>query len=105
MNLGQSSGVRKKRFFNIFAKGLNPVVKGSGISEKALINPFLFFWRKMRRMNASTEVATTFSAWRTMMPVIDSARSGKVRRSTTRIRDVILNIPPEAYNFILRQQR
>jgi hypothetical protein len=28
---------------------------------------------------------------------------GKVSKSTTRILDVILNIPPEAYSFILDQ--
>jgi hypothetical protein len=77
------------------------VVNGSGISENALINPFRFFCLKIRRINASTEVATTFSACITTIPVIDSARFGNVRRSTTKIRDVILKIPPEAYNFIL----
>lgn len=85
----------------MFASGLNPVVNGSGMSEKAFINPFLFFCRNIRRIKASTEVAMTFSACITTIPVIDSARFGKVSRSTTRMREVILNIPPEAYNFIL----
>jgi len=84
------------KFFSIFASGLNPVVNGSGVSEKALINPPRFFCRNILRIKASTDVATTFSACMTTMPVIDSARFGKVRRSTTKIRDVILNIPPEA---------
>jgi hypothetical protein len=52
-------------------------------------------------MNASVDVATTFSACMTTMPVIDSARRGKAKRSTTRIHDVIENIPPDAYSFIL----
>jgi hypothetical protein len=60
--LGQSSGVRRNRFFNIFARGLKPVVNGSGISEKALINPFRFFCLNIRKMKASQDVATTFSA-------------------------------------------
>jgi hypothetical protein len=100
-DLGHRRGVRRKRFFIIFERGLKPVVNGSGISEKAFINPFLFFWRNIRRIKASTDVATTFSPCSTTMPVIDSARSGNVRRSTTRMREVILNIPPEAYSFIL----
>jgi hypothetical protein len=82
-------------------RGLNPVVNGSGISEKALINPFRFFCLNIRNMNASTEVAITFSACITTIPVIDSARFGNVRRSTTKMRDVILKMPPDAYNFIL----
>ena len=77
------------------------MVNGSGISEKALINPFRFFCLNIRKMNASTEVATTFSACITTIPVIDSAKFGNVRRSTTKIRDVMLKMPPEAYNFIL----
>jgi hypothetical protein len=100
-DLGHRRGVRRKRFLSMFARGLNPVVKGSGISEKAFINPLRFFCRNIRIMKASTEVAMTFSACMTTIPVIDSARLGNVRRSTTRIRDVILKIPPEAYNFIL----
>ena len=89
----------------MFANGLNPVVNGSGMSEKAFINPFRFFCLNIRRMKASTEVAMTFSACITTIPVIDSARFGNVKRSTTKMRDVMLKIPPEAYNFILQSVR
>ena len=81
---------------SMFVRGLKPVVNGSGTSEKALINPFRFFCLNIRRINASVDVATTFSACITTIPVIDSARFGNVSKSTTRIRDVILNIPPDA---------
>jgi hypothetical protein len=87
----------------MFVNGLKPVVNGSGTSENALMKPLRFFCLNIRRMKASTEVATTFSACITTIPVIDSARLGKVSKSTTRILDVILNIPPEAYSFILDQ--
>ena len=43
MYRGHRSAFRRKRFLSIFAKGLKPVVNGSGTSEKALINPFRFF--------------------------------------------------------------
>lgn len=56
---GQREGFRRKRFRIIVARGAKPVQKGSGLSEKALTKPVLFFWRKMRRMNASSDVATT----------------------------------------------
>ena len=101
MYRGHKSGVRRNRFLSIFARGLKPVVNGSGTSEKALINPFRFFCLNIRRINASTEVATTFSACITTIPVIDSAKLGKVSKSTTSILEVILKIPPEAYSFIL----
>ena len=65
------------------------------------MNPFRFFCLNIRRMNASTEVATTFSACITTIPVIDSAKLGNVSKSTTSILEVILNIPPDAYNLIL----
>jgi len=39
------------------ARGAKPVVKGSGLSEKALMKPSLFFCLKIRRMKASGEVA------------------------------------------------
>lgn len=100
---GHRRGVRRKRFLSMFVNGLKPVVNGSGTSENALIKPLRFFCLNIRRIKASTEVATTFSACITTIPVIDSARLGKVSKSTTRILDVILNIPPEAYSFILDQ--
>lgn len=56
---GQRDGLRRKRLRIIVARGAKPVQKGSGLSEKALMKPVLFFWRKMRMMNASSEVAMT----------------------------------------------
>ena len=50
---------RKKRFRIMVASGENPVVKGSGLSEKALINPSLFFCLNIRRIKASMDVAMT----------------------------------------------
>lgn len=45
------------------ARGANPVQKGSGLSEKALMKPVLFLWRKIRRMNASVDVAITLEEY------------------------------------------
>ena len=42
----------------MLARGANPVVNGSGLSEKALRNPDLFNWRYIRMMKASIDVAT-----------------------------------------------
>lgn len=53
----------------------------------------------MRTMKASVEVATTLSACRTSSPVIESGLNSFVRRSTIKILEVTLKIPPWAYIF------
>ena len=50
-------------------------------------------------MKASNDVATTFSACSTTMPVTVSGFSRPDKKSTIKMRDVILNMPPCAYIF------
>jgi len=70
---GQSVGVLRWRFLIMVAKGAKPVVNGSGLSENALMNPSLFFWRYKRRMKASGDAAVTLhlapSAWWLWSPI------------------------------------
>jgi hypothetical protein len=98
-NLGYSAGFCKKRFFIIFVSGANPVVKGSGVSENAFRKPTLFFCLYIRKIKASRDVAMTFSACSTTMPVTVSGFKSPDKKSTIRILEVMLNMPPCAYIF------
>jgi len=63
------------------------MVKGSGFSEKALMKPALFFCRKMRRMNASREVATTLCSHPSNRDVLDILKF-EISREISRDMDI-----------------
>jgi len=57
--LGQRYTFLRKRFLMTLSNWQNPLVNGSGASEKALMNPVLLSCLYSLRMNASVEESVT----------------------------------------------